>query len=49
MCVCLFVRGLSEVRFKVKEVFVCCSVASGTRYARPSFKAQIKSPLKMSA
>jgi hypothetical protein len=28
-CVC--VCGLSEVRFKVKEVFVCCSVASVVR------------------
>jgi hypothetical protein len=31
VCVCVFVCGLSEVRFKVKEVFVCCSVASIVR------------------
>jgi hypothetical protein len=27
----VFVCGLIEVRFKVKEVFVCCSVASVVR------------------
>ena len=31
MCVCLFVCGLSEVHFEVKDVFVCCSVASVVR------------------
>jgi len=33
VCVCMyvFVCALSEVSFKVKEVFVCCSVASIVR------------------